>query len=144
MKLVLLLHLAATLFMTGVIWFVQVVHYPLFSRIGNETFAVYESMHATLTTLVVFPAMMLELLSAALLLLNHKEDWRLWAGLFLLLVIWGSTMFVQVPKHGELSTGFNAAVHASLVATNWIRTVAWSIRSLLVLWVVAEMIKENV
>ncbi|MFQ3597056.1 MAG: hypothetical protein SNJ55_02280 [Chloroherpetonaceae bacterium] len=143
MKFILLLNLASTLFMTGVIWFVQVVHYPLFSRVGTETFAIYESMHATLTTLVVFPAMMLELLSAGLLLLNHKEDWRLWAGLFLLLVIWISTMFVQVPKHSELSTGFNAAVHASLVATNWIRTVAWSVRSLLMLWVVAEMIKDN-
>ncbi len=141
MKLVLLLHLASTLFMTGVIWFVQVVHYPLFSRVGNETFAMYESMHATLTTLVVFPAMMLELLSAGFLLLNHKDDWRLWTGLFLLLVIWSSTMFVQVPKHSELSTGFNAAVHASLVVTNWIRTIAWSVRSLLVLWWVADYLQ---
>ncbi|MFN3345522.1 MAG: hypothetical protein ACK412_07715 [Chloroherpetonaceae bacterium] len=138
MKLIWLLHLAATLFMTGVIWFVQVVHYPLFSRVGNETFTLYESMHATLTTLVVFPAMMLELLSAAVLLLNNKDDWRLWAGMLLLIVIWISTMFVQVPKHSELSVGFNSAVHASLVATNWIRTVAWSLRSALVIWIISD------
>lgn len=144
MKLVLLLHLAATLFMTGVIWFVQVVHYPLFSLIGNETFPVYESKHAIRTTLIVFPAMMLELLSAALLLLNQRDDWRLWAGAFLLAVIWISTLFVQVPKHNELSAGFNATVHALLVATNWIRTAAWSMRSLLVLWVTSEMIQHNV
>ena len=31
-KYVLLVHLAATLVMVGVIWFVQIVHYPLFSR----------------------------------------------------------------------------------------------------------------
>ncbi|MFY0528690.1 hypothetical protein ACN28I_37835 [Archangium gephyra] len=31
--LVLLAHAAATLFMVGLIWFVQVVHYPLFSRV---------------------------------------------------------------------------------------------------------------
>jgi hypothetical protein len=30
-----LLHLAATLYMVGVIWFVQVVHYPLFSKVGG-------------------------------------------------------------------------------------------------------------
>ncbi len=144
MKLLWLLHLASTLFMTGVIWFVQVVHYPLFSRVGSETFPMYESQHATLTTLVVFPAMMLELFSAGLLLLNEKEDWRLWAGAMLLGIIWISTMLIQVPKHNELSAGFNAAVHAALVATNWIRTVAWSLRSVLVLWVVSEKIGGNV
>jgi hypothetical protein len=138
MKLLWLLHLASTLFMTGVIWFVQVVHYPLFSRVGSDMFPMYESQHATLTTLVVFPAMMIELLSAGLLLLNEKEDWRLWLGTLLLGMIWISTMFIQVPKHNELSAGFNAAVHTALVATNWIRTVAWSLRSVLVLWVVFD------
>ena len=34
--LLLLLHAAATLFMTGLIWFVQVVHYPLFARVGED------------------------------------------------------------------------------------------------------------
>jgi hypothetical protein len=138
MKLILLLHLGATLFMTGVIWFVQVVHYPLFSRVGGESFAIYESMHATLTTRVVFPAMMLELFSAGLLLLNSKDEWRLWAGALLLAIIWTSTMFLQVPMHSDLSVGFNASVHSALVATNWIRTVAWSIRSILVLWIAAD------
>jgi len=138
MKLLWLLHLASTLFMTGVIWFVQVVHYPLFSRAGSDMFPMYESQHATLTTLVVFPAMMLELLSAGLLLLNEKEDWRLWLGALLLGMIWISTMFIQVPKHNALSAGFDAAVHTALVATNWIRTVAWSVRSMLVLWVVSD------
>lgn len=141
MKLLLLLHLAATLFMTGVIWFVQIVHYPLFNRVGNEQFVLYESAHASLTTLVVFPAMMLELFTAILLILNHNDDWRLWAGALLLGAIWISTMFVQVPKHSELSAGFNAAVHASLVATNWIRTLAWSARSALMLWLVSDNLK---
>src|SRR5918998_3799546 len=34
-KYVLLVHLAATLVMVGVIWFVQIVHYPPFSRVGS-------------------------------------------------------------------------------------------------------------
>lgn len=32
----LLVHAAVTLYMTGVIWFVQVVHYPLFSCVGRR------------------------------------------------------------------------------------------------------------
>jgi hypothetical protein len=52
-KYVLLAHLAATLFMVGVIWFVQVVHYPLFSRIGPEKVSLYSEAHSRLTTHVV-------------------------------------------------------------------------------------------
>ena len=32
---VFLAHLFSTLFMTGVIWFAQVVHYPLLGRVGK-------------------------------------------------------------------------------------------------------------
>ncbi len=60
MKYVLLAHLAATLFMAGVIWFVQVVHYPLFSRIGSEKFSLYSNAHSRLTTCVVGPPMLVE------------------------------------------------------------------------------------
>jgi hypothetical protein len=53
MKYVLLLQAAATLFMTGVIWFVQVVHYPLMARVGAAGFPDYEAAHARLTGYVV-------------------------------------------------------------------------------------------
>lgn len=43
----LITHAAATLWMTGLIWFVQVVHYPLFALVGSTGFAAYESAHAT-------------------------------------------------------------------------------------------------
>ena len=33
-----------------------------------------------------------------------------------------------------LSQEFDKAVHQRLVWTNWLRTVAWSLRALLVLW----------
>ncbi len=58
MKYVLLAHLAATLFMIGVIWFVQVVQYPLFSRVGPEKFSLYSEAHSRLTTYVVGPPML--------------------------------------------------------------------------------------
>jgi hypothetical protein len=59
-KYVLLAHLAATLFMVGVIWFVQVIHYPLFSRVGPEKFSVYSEAHSRLTTYVVGSPMLVE------------------------------------------------------------------------------------
>ena len=38
--LVLLVHLLATAFMTGLIWFVQLVHYPLMKEVAATGFAV--------------------------------------------------------------------------------------------------------
>ena len=35
-KVIFLAHIAATLFMCGAIWFVQIVHYPLFEQVGTS------------------------------------------------------------------------------------------------------------
>ena len=51
-------HAFATVAMTGLIWFVQVVHYPLFARVGEEGFHAYEAAHARATSRVVAPLML--------------------------------------------------------------------------------------
>ena len=35
-KLILLSNVAATLYMVGLIWCIQIVHYPLFAQVGKE------------------------------------------------------------------------------------------------------------
>jgi hypothetical protein len=42
---------------------------------------------------------------------------------------------LQVPLHQKLSSGFDAAVHRRLVATNWWRTVGWTLRGVCLLLV---------
>ena len=64
--------------------------------------------------------------------------WLVWAGVILLAGIWMSTALLQVPCHETLAKGFDADVHHRLVSTNWIWTVAWSLRGLLVLWMAWE------
>lgn len=130
------IHAAATWSMVGLIWFVQVVHYPLFAEVGSEQFARYEHLHQQRTTWVVMPLMLVELASAVAL-----ACWRgsgvsgVWAGvgLLLLVMIWLSTFAVQVPLHAQLAGGFEAEAHRRLVATNWWRTVLWSARGVLAL-----------
>ena len=122
-------HAAATLFMTGVIWFVQVVHYPLFGRVGDAGFTAYAREHARRTGWVVGPAMLLELLLA--LALAARGGALAWAGLALLGAIWASTAFVQVPLHGRLAAGPDRFAQRRLTATNWVRTAAWSLRAVL-------------
>jgi len=122
-------HAAATFFMTGVIWFVQIVHYPLFGRVGAADFRAYEREHARRTGWVVGPAMIVEL--ALALALAIRGGALAWTGLALLGVIWASTAFVQVPLHRQLATGPDEAAQRRLVRTNWLRTVAWSGRAVI-------------
>ncbi|MEM8599872.1 MAG: hypothetical protein AAGF99_08125 [Bacteroidota bacterium] len=143
MKALLLVHVLATLTMFGAIWIVQVVHYPLFSGVGLERWTAYEAAHQTRITWIVGPAMLLELGTALALWWLRPDSlpaWMPWVGLVLVGVTWASTAFIQVPLHNTLSAAFDAEAHARLVDTNWIRTVAWSLRAGLVLWMTALLL----
>ncbi len=131
--LVLAVHAAVTLALCGLIWFVQVVHYPLLAHVGRDVFIEYEARHIRLTTAVVAPLMLAEVATAAWLLFTAVS--RMWsgAGILLLLVVWISTAAFQVPCHRRLEQGFDLGVIRRLVATNWIRTAAWSARGVLAL-----------
>lgn len=124
---VLVAHAASTTFMAGLIWFVQVVHYPLFARVGEQEFVGYSRSHQVRTTLVVLPTMLIELGSAIWLAVN-LDNTLAWLGLGLVLAIWASTFCVQVPLHRKLERGLDARAVWLLVATNWTRTVLWSVR----------------
>jgi hypothetical protein len=83
-KWIFLAQVFSTLAMVGVIWFVQLVHYPLFNRVGTEAFLGFQACNLRKTGWVVIP--------------------------------------------------FLPGTHRKLVMTNWIRTIAWSARGWLILW----------
>ena len=129
-----LLQIASTFFMIGLIWFVQIVHYPLFSRTGRAEFGAYEKAHTTLTTCVVAPIMLVELTTAIVMFWLRPtgvSTLQCTAGLALVGVIWISTALLQVPCHRSLASGFDAKTHERLVLSNWLRTIAWSVRGVL-------------
>jgi hypothetical protein len=128
------IHLLTTFAMAGLIWFVQIVHYPMMASFDREKFAAHEKEHCDRTGWVVIPLMLGEVFTFALLLLEGvRSNAFLLSGL-LLCVIWASTFFLQVPLHRSLLQGWNAGAHRRLVATNWIRTVAWTGRAVLLSW----------
>lgn len=142
-EIVLLLQVVSTLAMTGLIWFVQIVHYPLFNRVGRESFTEYERVHQTRTTRVVAPTMLVEAVTAALLLACRPAGVTMWAtvlGAVLLVTVWLSTFLWQVPAHAKLGEAFSVNVHQWLVQSNWVRTVGWTARGLLVCWMIHEAI----
>ncbi len=135
MTLILLIQVFSTLFMVGLIWFVQIVHYPLFSEIGVSAFQRYEMKHQRLTTWVVAPVMIVELITSVALLkvLSSELLSAAWIGVALLAVTWLVTGTLSVPAHKSLTVEFSTAAYRKLVVTNWIRTVAWTVRGVIVL-----------
>lgn len=126
-------HAASTLAMTGLIWFVQVVHYPLMGRVGEQGYKAYQDAHMRRTTWVVGPLMLAEMSSAALLIftLGPQAYPLTITGIVMLVLIWGSTAGLQVPAHNRMLDGFDASAHRRLVGTNWGRTLLWSARGVL-------------
>ncbi len=137
-----LINLAATLFMTGLVWFVQVVHYPLYSRVPPAGFVAYQTAHTRVTTWVVGLPMLIELATSILLLVDPPtpvSSMALWLGLALTGLIWASTAAVQIPLHDVLTAGYDGPTQRKLVRSNWVRTIAWSIRSGLMLWIASRL-----
>ncbi len=143
MELVFLAHVGATLFMVGLIWFVQVVHYPLFGSVGREGFARYSQAHSRLTGFVVGPPMLVEAATAVALVVRAPQGVPFslpLTGLVLLAVVWLSTAFLQSPQHTVLGRGFVADSHRFLVLSNWVRTVCWTARGVVVLLMTAALL----
>jgi uncharacterized membrane protein len=130
MRWLLVIHLVMTCYMTGLIWFVQVVHYPLLAKVGHDSFKEYERSHVRLTTWVVGPVMLMEAGAAAWIAVKLASPAAL-AGFALLLVVWITTAVASVPCHHRLESGFDAKTHRLLTATNWIRTAGWTARAAL-------------
>jgi hypothetical protein len=127
-------HSVLTFFMVGLIWFVQVVHYPLFAEVGRREFSRYEQSHVQRVGWVVGPVMLAEATTALALLTQWPASGLrplAWVNVALLAVIWMSTVLWQVPRHAILRSGFEAETVRSLVATNWVRTFCWTARGAL-------------
>jgi hypothetical protein len=122
-------HLFATFAMTGLIWFVQIVHYPMLARLPHENFPALEREHCDRTGFVVAPPMLVEAFTLCWLIFRGFNSPLFLFTAALLGVVWISTFALQVPTHRTLLAGWSESAHRRLVLTNWIRTTAWTIRS---------------
>lgn len=141
---VFLIHTGATLFLVGLIWTIQIVHYPLFISVGTQNYAVYQTSHMSRISYVVAPVMLAELgTSVYFSFVNYEPiDQRIfWIGLTLTILIWISTALIQSPIHSLLAEKFDESLVRKLVLTNWIRTLLWTVRGALVLWMIWLKIK---
>ena len=136
-----LTHLFFTLFNTGLIWTIQLVHYPLFLKVGPDHFVDYEHDHTAKISYLVIPSMITELATGILLAASHGINSIYGLLLLLLSLVWVSTFLLQVPLHNALNHAYDAEKIRRLVNTNWIRTLAWTLRSLILLGILNAIIQ---
>jgi len=125
-----LLQLLVTWILAGMMWFVQVVHYPLYKKI-KEGFVEYERSHIKRAALLIGPLMLIEVITA-IILIGMTPGGTLTqlatANLVLLFLIWISTFLFQIAQHQKLSVQFSKKNLQGLINANWIRTVLWTIK----------------
>ena len=132
--------------MVGLIWLIQIVHYPLFKVIGNNEFQTYHIGHSVLITPLVGTIMIIELISSVLLIIFPLKNVSLTIpiiGVILVFIIWASTAFLQIPQHNALANAYELKAHNLLVQTNWIRTIAWSMRGFLLLYMLHLILTQQ-
>jgi len=103
-----------------------IVQLPAFLKIGQPDVV---RSYRFRNTIVMAPPMALELITA------------IWMGslpgLTLVLVIWAVTFALYVPDYTRLTHGYDPALIRRLIAWQWIRTLCWTGRSALLLWITA-------
>jgi hypothetical protein len=130
----LVLNLVATCVMVGVIWFVQLVHYPLLALIGVDRAPAIAVEHQRRTAWVVGLPMAVEGVTTLVLLFARPDGVSAllpWLGGVLLAVALGSTVFLSVPLHEKMANSPDSTLGRRLVVTNWPRTIAWSARAVI-------------
>lgn len=130
----LLLNLLGTWMMVGVIWFVQLVHYPLLAVVPVESASSVAVDHQRRTAWVVMIPMAVEGVSTLALLKWVPESvawWVPWANAALLAVALGCTVFLSVPRHERMARSPTPSIGRELVLTNWPRTIAWTARGII-------------
>ena len=125
------IHFLASFWMTAVIFFVQIVHYPLFLKLPFEARIAYGQAHQKAISWIVIPAMLIELGTFLALFFQLWPQWLFVLSGLLLLGIWLSTFLLQVPCHAKMLQDPQDAVLQRLVNTNWIRTLFWTAKTFL-------------
>ncbi len=127
-------HLIFSAIMVGVIWVIQLVHYPSFHFIDKDIYDSFQKFHMNKISIIVIPVMILELVTGFLLLIGNSKNILIIISFGILILIWGITGLFFSDAHGKLILGYNELIVNKLVSMNWIRTVLWTFKMILLLY----------
>ena len=128
------IEIVSCFFMTGIIWLVQLVHYPSFLYVDRNRFENFCRFHQQRISFIVIPAMCLELVANIWTYMQSSQSVLYILSSLALYAIWFITFFISMPYHRQLSRAFDKMAIRSLIRTNWLRTALWTVRSFLFLY----------
>ena len=137
MSSILLINIFSAFFATGLIWTIQLVHYPSMRFVSRDKFELFHSFHQLRISIIAMPLMAIELITTIILFMqniDNESSLIFKINLIIVTLIWFSTFFIQVPLHQKLSKGKKTSLIDNLVLTNWFRTVLWTLRSILIIF----------
>ena len=134
----LIIHAVASIWMTSLIWVIQLVHYPFFQYVDQQQQRKAANFHTSRIVWCVLPAMIIELITLCLYMINSSQiNWLEFTMCGLLIAIWATTFLIQVPQHQAMSIGYNKTLINQLVNKNWSRTICWTLKTIIVILILA-------
>lgn len=135
--------------MTGLVVFVEIVHYPSFHYVDKTQGQDFHRFHTRSTGYVVGGPMLLEMAGGALLPfigmaagVPQPLQTGAWISFALLVAVWAETGFRVIPRHNILQRNgfFNEETIAALVRSNRRRTLYWGLRFLVLLFMLCFLL----
>ena len=129
-------HLTSTSIMVGIIWVIQLVHYPSFKYVKESDFIIFQKYHMINISYIVFPIMFTELITSLLIFFSGEKSFFFMLSLICLSMIWVITGVLFTKFHSILQTGKDLKMIEKMIKANWIRTLLWTMRLIMILFVI--------
>jgi len=124
-------------YLVSLVFMTQFITYPTFLHIDKDKFSEYHRKYVNNISFIVAPVMLIELLTLSLIA-YFSSEFLIIKSLILLLVIWLTTFFIMIPSHNRISKSFNKKEIISLINYNWVRTILWSFKLLVIIFLFYE------
>ncbi len=121
------IQIALSAYMTGLVVLVQFCQYPLFRWVDSNQFISYHQKYVNRTTLPIAVPMIAEMLVTMNALMNQAPGALIHFSS--LALIWIVTFAWSVPCHNKLQKGFDERVLRSLLRSNALRILLWSLKT---------------
>ena len=132
----LMTHIISTSIMVGVIWVIQLVHYPSFKYVNESDYIIFQKYHMSNISYIVFPVMFTELITALIILFFGEKSLFFVLSLICLFLIWVITGVLFTKYHSILKEGKDLMIIEKMIKANWIRALLWTMRLIMILFVI--------
>ena len=129
-----LIQIISNSILIGVLIITQIISYPSLSSIDKTFFEKYHKNYVNRISYVVIPLMLIELFSLVYLTF-YITDLFMIKSLLILLTIWLFTFISIIPLHNSLSNKRSDDIINRLINYNWFRTILWSIKLIIIIFV---------